>query len=149
MENWKLRKTEELTEIKQLLKEIPEEYQTQLKVVGSYLFTENWHDIDIVTPDIYVGYLIKEVGRNHKIPIQIILATPEEFDHFQEYMTFHNTAVCYDCFMDNYYSTLEFKELNMEDSNELKLNNKSIEKFKNSSIVFREIEKMKKRGFTI
>lgn len=147
MNNFKLRDSKTFKEVNKLLDEIPPNKHKNLKIIGSYLFTEKWKDIDFVCNDVETGYLLDQAGKKLGIQIQLVFATDDEFSNFEGYLTFFNTAVCYDC------ETKEFNESDgfklYKDSKILKINNKTLYKFKNSRVLFREIEKMKMRGYTI
>lgn len=114
--------------------------KTKFKIIGSYLYRNDFHDIDIVTADIETGYQLKLAAIKNKIKIQIVFVSENEFINIENLLTFNNISFSW------YNGEYIFGE-NFTDSKTLSFNNKSLIKFKNSKVIFAEIEKMKKRGF--
>lgn len=129
----------DLPEIKVLCKDVD---PMKFKVIGSYLYRDDYRDIDIVTADIETGWKIRENARKNNIRVQIAYMNEDEFTNIENLLTFKNTSFIWwngdykfgDCFVD---------------SDKLEFNNESLKKFKNSTVIFKEIEKMIKRGFTL
>lgn len=112
------------------------------KVIGSYLYRDDYRDIDIVTANIETGWKLKENAKRNNIKVQIVFLSKDEFLDIEDLLTFRNTAFSY------WNGNYKFGDCYIE-SDKLEFNNNSLKKFKNSKIIFTEIEKMLKRGFKL
>lgn len=112
----------------------------KFKVIGSYLYRDDWHDIDIITADIETGWKLLQSAKEKKIRVQIVFMTEEEFNNIESILTFKNTAFSW------HNGNFVFSDIYV-DSDVLQFNNASLVKFKNSKVIFAEINKMKERGF--
>lgn len=127
----------ELPELEKLFENIDKE---KVKVIGSYLYSNDFSDIDIVTYDIDTGWKIKEKAFEEKILVQIVYVEKDEFDNLENLLTFNNTSIV---FHNGKYKLGK----NFTSSKDLSFNNDSIKIFRNSQVIFKEIRKMKLKGY--
>lgn len=144
MKNWKLKNIKDLKEVHGIINHLPKDSLKYIGVIGSYLFTDNWNDIDFICYDIKTGYLLRKVTADLDINIQIVFCTEDEFYDFKNLLTFYNTSVVYMIGTNEYLKSEKYIE-----SDILYFNNNSLRKFKNSNVIIKEIEKMKRRGFKL
>lgn len=112
------------------------------KIIGSYLYRDDYNDIDIVTNNIETGWKIRKNAKKNGIKVQIVFSSKDEFLDIEDLLTFRNTAFSY------WNGSYRFGDCYIE-SDKLEFNNNSLKKFKNSKVIFTEINKMLKRGFTL
>ena len=140
----KLKTIEEMPE----LQIITEDTDPKLwKVIGSYLYCNDFNDIDILTKDIPTALKIYENFQKYysraNFSCMPRIVDEYEFNEVENYLTFKNLRF-------TYYNGKYFYGRGFVNSNVLQFDLNSVNLgFKDFKTILKEIEKLKKRGFIL
>lgn len=112
-----------------------------VKIIGSYLHQEFFHDIDIVTDTESIFSTLLYAPKELKV--HPVLLTKDIFSHIEDYNTFYNFNMSCDLIGNVKYGD------GFTDSKELVFNPKSLIVFNNYNIISKQIKKYEERGYNI